>query len=126
MFDEEVLTGQIIECAIAVHKALGPGFIEAVYHNALMLEFAERGIRAEREVEVLVRYKGKLVGKHRLDVVVEEQVVLELKTVEALSKAHYAQLRSYLKASNIGTGLLINFSEAKADYRRVEIEVNQN
>ena len=72
MFDEEVLTGQIIECAIAVHKALGPGFIEAVYHNALMLEFAERGIRAEREVEVLVRYKGKLVGKHRLDVVVEE------------------------------------------------------
>lgn len=90
MFETETLTGKIIECVIDVHKTLGPGFVEGIYHNALMLEFANRGIKAERETQIKVRYKGKIVGTHRLDIVVEDSIVLELKTVENLSKAHYA------------------------------------
>ena len=120
MHNAEELTGRIIECVIEVHKSLGPGFAEGVYHNALMLEFVERGMSADRERQITIYYKGKIVGTHRLDIVVDDSIILELKTVETLSKAHYAQLRSYLKAAGIGIGLLINFSEAKADYRRVE------
>ena len=120
MYELEELTGKIIECVIEVHQSLGPGFAEGVYHNALMLEFSERGMASDRERPIKVCYKNKIVGTQRLDIVVEDSVVLELKTVEDLSKAHYAQLRSYLKVSGIGVGLLINFSEAKADYRRVE------
>ena len=76
-------------------------------------------MKVGREKEIDIFYKNKLVGRHRLDLVVERMVVLELKAVEALNKNHYAQIRAYLFASGISTGMLINFAGHKADYRRV-------
>ncbi len=117
---EQPLTRRIIEAIIRVHQVLGPGFLESIYRNALCLEFDARGLRFESEKEIPIYYEGRLVGKHRLDLVVEDEVVLELKTVEELAKAHYAQLRSYLKSSGKFTGLLVNFAADKADFRRVD------
>jgi GxxExxY protein len=117
---EDPLTEAIIRCIIRVHQTLGPGFLESIYRHALMRELEKRGLRAETEKEIQVLYDGVVVGQHRLDILVEGQIVVELKTVEALSKAHYAQLRSYLKACRLRVGLLVNFATEKADYRRVE------
>ena len=119
----DTLTEIIIEGVIAVHRTLGPGFLENAYRNALEIELLDRGMKVEREKEIDIFYKNKLVGRHRLDLVVEEAVVLELKAVEALNKNHYAQIRAYLFASGISTGMLVNFAGHKADYRRVICEV---
>lgn len=112
---------RVIGCMIEVHKELGPGFLESVYHRALELELAHQGIGFESEKEIELRYRGKSIGTHRLDLVVENELVVELKTVEALHKKHYAQVRSYLKAQKKPVGLLANFSEYQLDPRRVEL-----
>ncbi len=117
--DADHLTKAIIEAIINVHKVLGPGFMEGAYRNALEIELRDRGYKVEREKEIHLYYKTEPIGLHRLDLVVEDAVVLELKVAEALNKNHYAQIRAYLKASGINTGLLINFFGSKADYRRV-------
>ena len=116
----ETLTERIIEGIIRVHSTLGPGFLEGVYRNALVLEFVDKGLKVEPEKTTNVYYKGRPVGTHRLDMLVEGQVVVELKTVEKLTAAHYAQIRSYLKAAGLTGGLLVNFATEKADFRRVE------
>ena len=120
MNEVNAITERIIQAVIKVHSTLGPGFLERVYHNALLIELEQDGFKIDSEKEILIRYKEQLVGRHRLDLVVAGQVVLELKTVEDLSRAHYAQMRSYLKASGLPVGLLINFAPEKADFRRVE------
>lgn len=117
---DEELTGKIIECIIAVHQELGPGFLESIYRRALLIEMRKQGLAAETEKEVIIYYDGQEVGRHRLDILAEERVVVELKTVESLSKAHYAQVRSYLKATVLELGILVNFTGEKADFRRVE------
>jgi GxxExxY protein len=117
--DVDHLTKAIIEAVINVHKVLGPGFMEGAYRNALEIELRDRGYKVEREKEIHLYYKTEPIGLHRLDLVVEDAVVLELKVAKALNKNHYAQIRAYLKASGINTGLLINFFGSKADYRRV-------
>ena len=76
----------------------------------------------ETEKEVVIYYEGEEIGRHRLDVVVESKVLIELKTVEELSKAHYAQVRSYLKATSIKVVILVNFAKEKADFRRIALE----
>ncbi len=119
--DTDRLTQAIIEAVINVHKLLGPGFLEGVYRSALEIELQDRGFRVEHEKEIHLYYKTQPVGLHRLDLVVDDEVVLELKAVEALNKNHYAQIRAYLKSSGIKTGLLINFHGSKADYRRVTL-----
>ena len=116
------LTETIIESVIAVHRTLGPGFLESAYRNALEIELLDRSIKVTREKEIDLYYKNKPVGRHRLDLVVEESVVLELKAVETLNQKHCAQIRAYLVASGINTGLLINFSGHKADFRRVKCD----
>lgn len=116
------LMEKIIECVIEVHKTLGPGFLESVYRKALLIELRAHGLKAETEKEIVITYKGEEVGRHRLDVVVEDERMVELKTVEALSKGHYLQVRSCIKASGLAPALLVNFATPKADYRRVEIE----
>jgi GxxExxY protein len=114
------LTERIIWCLIRVHQTLGPGFLENVYRRALVIELGRQGLSCEVEKEVVVLYDGEEVGHHRIDVLVENEVLLELKAVESLARVHYAQLRSYMSASNIERGLLVNFSAEHADFRRVE------
>ncbi len=116
----EKLTNKIIGCCIDVHKELGPGFLEKIYHRALEIRFAEAGISFESEKEISIYYHSKLVGTHNLDFMIEKEIVLELKTVKEIHKKYYAQVRSYLKATNKEIGLLINFADFKLDARRVE------
>ena len=106
------LTKQIIAAAIEVHRLLGPGYVEKIYENALVVELTSRGHQVTRQMTLDVKYKESLVGQHRLDVLVDGCVVLELKSVEALNAAHKAQLRSTLKAANKRVGLLLNFNQA--------------
>ncbi len=117
---ENGLTERIIGCIITVHKTLGPGFLETIYRRAMAIELMKAGLRVESERDVVVLYDGQEVGRHRLDLVVEGEIGVELKAIEALSKAHYPQLRSYLKATGLHLGLLVNFSAPIADFRRVD------
>jgi len=104
---------------IRVHRVLGPGFLEVIYRRALLVELREQRLIVKTEVEVPVYYGGHEVGRHRLDLLVEGCLILELKAVESLCPVHYAQVRSYLKASRLKCALLINFSTPQADYRRI-------
>lgn len=116
----EKLTERIIKSCIAVHKELGPGFIEHTYRRALEIELCKQGLKFEKEREYKVFYDGIEVGTHRLDLLIEDIVIVELKAVEDMHKKYYAQLRSYLKAANKPVGLLVNFADFKIDVRRVE------
>lgn len=122
---KEGLTDKIINACINVHKELGPGFLESIYHNALKIELERRKLVVESEKEVKVKYLGIEVGTHRVDLLVEGEIVVELKTVEDLNKKYYAQVRSYLKALNKEIGLLVNFADFTVDVRRVELR-NEN
>jgi GxxExxY protein len=93
-----------------VHRVLGPGFLESAYEEALGIELQIRGVPFVRQVPAPVLYKGKVVGEGRLDMVVRDTVIVELKTVEGLAQIHSAQLLSYLKATGYQLGLLINFN----------------
>ena len=104
------ITDKIISSAIEVHTILGPGLLERVYEDALSHEFSIRGIVFERQKEINLLYKGKNVGSHRIDFLVENEVVLELKAIESIHRIHEAQLITYLKAMNKKIGLIINFN----------------
>ena len=107
------LTERIIGCAIEVHRALGPGLLESAYEECLCYELAQQGLRFERQVALPVVYKSvALECGYRMDVVVENTVLLELKTVEHLLPVHDAQLLTYLKLSGLRIGLLLNFHTA--------------
>lgn len=118
---KEELTDKIINACINVHKELGPGFLESIYHYALKIELERRNLVVESEKEVKVKYLGIEVGTHRIDLLVEGEIVVELKTVEDLNKKYYAQVRSYLKALDKEIGLLVNFADFTIDVRRVEL-----
>jgi GxxExxY protein len=113
------LSYQIMGAIFEVHKELGPGFLESVYEKALLLELTSRGMKVEVEKAFDLTYKGKKVGTDRLDLIVEDKIVVELKTVERFAPHHTAQLLSYLKASGHRLGILVNFSRAKVESRRV-------
>jgi GxxExxY protein len=115
----EDLTGKIIGCAIAVQMELGPGFLESIYENALLLALKQDGIEAEAQRIIPVYFRGHQVGEHRLDILVANQVIVELKAIKALEDVHFAQVRSYLKAFNSKHGLLFNFSTAPLTIKRV-------
>ena len=121
-YQADKLTEQIIQCIIKVHQTLGPGFLESVYRKALLIELRKHHLSAESEKEVIVYYEGEEVGRHRLDITVENRVIVELKTVDELSKTHYAQVRSYLKATGLQVAILVNFAKEKADFRRIVSE----
>jgi GxxExxY protein len=106
---DEVLAKRIIGAAIDVHRELGPGFIEYIYEQAMMHELSLAGISVETEKKILVPYKGILLAGQRLDLIVGGRIILELKTVEQLAPIHQAQILSYLKATGLRLGLLINF-----------------
>jgi GxxExxY protein len=121
-YKEDKLTEEIIQCVIKVHQTLGPGFLEKIYRHALIIELSRAGLKAVTEKEIVIYYAGEEVGRHRLDILVEDKIILELKTVDDLSKIYYAQVRSYLKATGLKLALLINFSKVKADFRRILLE----
>lgn len=110
----------IIGAALEVHKVLGCGFVEVVYQEALEEEFKKRNIPFEREKELIINYKGKQLSKtFRADFICYNKIILELKAVSQFTDDHYAQLYSYLKASNMPLGILINFGKANLDSYRL-------
>jgi GxxExxY protein len=115
----EPLSGQIIHAAIAVQRALGPGFLESIYHNAMRVALKREGIDFETEAEVRIFYEDAEVGIHYLDLLVDRQIVVELKAVRELEEVHYAQVQSYLKATGLGVGLLLNFNAPKLVIKRI-------
>lgn len=104
------ITKKIIAAAIEVHRHLGPGYQEAYYGIALAKEFALRGIRFIKEHKFAVSYKGEVIGSGKIDFFVEDEIVVELKSVESLAPVHTAQVLSYLKATDRKLGLIINFN----------------
>ena len=119
MTDNE-LTEKIIACAFKVHKALGHGFSERVYENAMRVELARQSLKVRQQVAIQVYYEGEVVGEFIPDLWVEERVLVELKAVLALQKDHEVQLVNYLTATKVDTGLLINFGpsvEVKRKFR---------
>jgi len=115
----EELTGRIIACAIEVHKSLGPGFLESIYEAALVVELKRAGLKVEQQKPLPIYYREVLVGEHRLDLLVEEKIVVELKAISELEDFHFAIVRSYLKAVRLEHGLLLNFATMPLTVKRV-------
>lgn len=115
----EEISSRAIAAAIDVHRALGPGFIEPIYQKAVEVALAHRGIPFTRQKEVHVYFEGMDLGIQRLDLVVADQVIMELKAIKAFEDVHFAQLRSYLKATALRVGLLINFNAPTLVIKRV-------
>ena len=113
------LTDRVIAAAIRVHKELGPGFLELMYEEALAIELAAAGITFERQKLLPIFYREHLIGEHRLDPVIEGKVIVELKAISDLEDIHYAIVRSYLKAANLGDALLLNFAATRLIVKRV-------
>jgi GxxExxY protein len=107
---KDPLTDKIIGCAIEVHRTLGPGLLESTYESALGVEFEINGIQFQRQVICPVSYKGRLVGDYRLDLLVENSVIVEIKSVERHDAIFEAQLLTYLKITGHKRGLLLNFN----------------
>ena len=116
--DVNEITYKINGAVFEVNRVLGSGFLEKVYENALLIELRRRGLRVESQVPIQIQYKGQLVGDYVADIVVEDQVILELKAVNQLQTIHEAQLLNYLKATGFKVGMLVNFKHPKADIKR--------
>ena len=112
------LTESIIGCYYEVYNTLGFGFLEQVYENAMQVELLHKGLIAKRQQPITVRYRNTVVGEYFADILVNDSVILELKTADHSSKAHEAQLHNYLRATGIRVGLLLYFSE-NAKVRRI-------
>jgi GxxExxY protein len=104
------ITEKIIGCAIEVHRSLGPGLLESIYEKALCIEFEQKSIKFEKQKIINVSYKTRYVGDFKTDILVEDEVVLELKSVERHDPVFEAQILSYMKLGNNKIGLLINFN----------------
>ena len=118
------LSGKVIEAAVAVHRELGPGFLESIYETALCVEFENMGISYERQKTIPIRFRGSVVGEHRLDLLVEGMLIVELKTVEEFKNIHFSIVRSYLTATCLQDALLLNFATMPLTIKRVESQRN--
>ncbi|MCF7687034.1 MAG: GxxExxY protein [Cephaloticoccus sp.] len=113
------LSSRVIEAAIAVHKSLGPGFLESVYENALCIELRRMGITFEQQKGIDILYQGEVVGQHRLDLLVEGVLLVELKAVAALEDIFFAAARSQMRAADITDGIILNFASMPLTIKRV-------
>ncbi len=113
------LSYQIMGAIFAVHKTLGPGFLEAMYQKALLHELSLRGLKGEVEKPYNIIYRGKKIGLYRLDLIVEDKVVIEVKTVDQFHPIHKFQVLAYLKATGLKLGILANFAKEKVEYERI-------
>ncbi len=116
----EEITRSIIGCAYKVHNILGFGFLEKVYENALVMELKRAGLKVEQQFPINVYYYGKIIGEYFADVIVEDRIIIELKSVKNLDKKYEVQLVNYLKATGKEVGLLINFGESVEVKRKVK------
>ncbi len=107
------LTAKLVDAAVEVHRVLGPGYLESFYEQAFARELELRGIKYERQKTFRVQYKDVEVGEHRLDFLVEDVVIVELKAIKELTDADLARMISYLKATNLEVGLFFNFAKAR-------------
>jgi len=112
------LCGQVIGYAMKVHSALGPGFLESVYKNALALELRRAGLRIEQEKPISVSYEGELVGAFMTDLLINDTLIIEVKAIQALAKTHEVQLVNYLVATRIDEGLLLNFGAPRLEFKK--------
>ena len=115
---QKELSRRVIEAAIAVHKALGPGFLESVYENALCIELSRMGIRFEQQKVVDIYYQGEEVGQHRLDLLIEGVFLVELKAVSALEDVFFAIARAQMRAADIDDGIILNFASMPLTIKR--------
>src|SRR5262245_32914435 len=113
------LTETILGCCFDVMNELGVGFLESVYKNALFIAIKEKGLKIEAEKRFEIEFRGRKIGLYIADLVVEDLVIVELKSCESLLGEHQAQLINYLKASDILVGLLVNFGKRKVEYKRL-------
>lgn len=113
------LTERIIGAAIAVHRKLGPGFLESIYEAALTIELRNSGLDVVVQKALTIEYEGHTIGSHRLDMLVESQIVVELKAIKNIEEAHFATTKSYLRAANLRHGLILNFSKPRLEIKRV-------
>ena len=110
----DIITQKVIGCAIEVHRQLGPGLLESSYENCLIFELQQIGIKAVSQIELPISYKGmEIDAGYRLDILIPDLLIIELKAIDKLAPIHSAQLITYLKLSGIKTGLLINFNVTK-------------
>ena len=123
MMEINDITYKINGAIYEVNRVLGPGFLEKVYENALLIELRELGLKVTSQSPIDVYYKGRHIGEYIADLVVEDTVIVELKTVESLTKLHEAQLLHYLKATGIKVGLLVNFQDKKAQIKRMVLNL---
>lgn len=112
------LAGQVIGCAMKVHSALGPGFLESVYQNALVHELRKTGLTVETEVRLEVRYDGMVVGTFDADVLVNKILLIENKAAQVLAPVHEVQLVNYLAATGLDEGLVLNFGAARLEFKK--------
>ena len=117
--EHEALTERIIGAAIEVHRLLEPGFLESVYEKALIIELKKRGLALRDQMDVIIAYDGEEVGRHRLDLFVEDTIVVDLKAIKNLEDIHFAVVRSQLKAVGRQHGLLLNFAKITLEPKRV-------
>lgn len=120
----EELTQKVIGCAYEVYNKIGFGFLESVYENCLMIELKNVGLRAQQQKVINVCYGSELVGEFKADVIVDDVIILELKSVRQIIAAHEVQLVNYLVATGKPVGLLLNFAEQKLDIRRKVKDLN--
>jgi GxxExxY protein len=120
---ETELSERIIGGGIRVHRALGPGFLEKIYEAALAIELAKGALTFERQKILILTYDGKPIGEHRLDLLVESRVVVELKACKAIEDIHHATARSYLKATGLPIAMGMNFAKPTLEIRRVALSV---
>jgi GxxExxY protein len=111
--EADPLTREIIAAAIEVHKSIGPGLIESIYEEALCYELYLRGLEFQRQIGVDVVYKGRVIKGQRIDLIIRSEVIIELKSVSRIHEVVFAQLLSYLKATGLKRGLIINFGEKR-------------
>ena len=113
------LAYEIVGAAMDVHNALGPGFLEKVYENALVIALRKRGLGCQQQAPIEVRYEEQVVGLYFADILVEDVVIIELKAVHTLSDIHRAQAINYLRATGLHLVLLINFGKPKLEWERI-------
>lgn len=115
----EPLSREIIAAALSVHRALGPGFLESIYQNAMCIALANRSIAYTPQMAVPIQFEGSEVGLQKLDLVVKGEIVVELKAVKEIAEVHRNQLVSYLRAAGLHVGLLINFNSSPLVIKRI-------